>query len=133
MVSIDLLSSSAVSSTSPDMAIEYYRQAIAADERNYSYYWQLGIVYLHSGNLAEAQSTWFLPFMMEGVDSDYLVQELALILDTEAQLASQREEWQISRELRYAIREIQPDNFRSDRGFIRILFSRSISGRLSRC
>jgi predicted O-linked N-acetylglucosamine transferase (SPINDLY family) len=111
MVSIDLLSSSAVSSTSPDMAIEYYRQAIAADERNYSYYWQLGIVYLHSGNLAEAQSTWFLPFMMEGVDSDYLVQELALILDTEAQLASQREEWQISRELRYAIREIQPDNF----------------------
>jgi predicted O-linked N-acetylglucosamine transferase (SPINDLY family) len=119
MVSIDLLSSIDVASTSPDLAVEYYRQAIAADERNYSYYWQLGIVYLHSGNLAEAQSTWFLPFMMEGVNSDALEQELASILETEAQSSGQREEWQIARELRYVIGEIQPDNFHN---VVEILF-----------
>jgi predicted O-linked N-acetylglucosamine transferase (SPINDLY family) len=113
MVSIDLLSSSAVSSTSPDMVIEYYRQAIAADESNYSYYWQLGIAYLYNGDLAEAQSTWFLPLMTEGVDSEFLAQELASVLETEAQLASQREEWQIARELRYAVDEIQPDSFQN--------------------
>jgi predicted O-linked N-acetylglucosamine transferase (SPINDLY family) len=113
MVSIDLLSSPPVSHTSPDMVIEYYRRAIAADEGNYSYYWQLGIAYLYNGDLAAAQSTWFLPFTMGGLEAVSLTKELVSVLDTEAHLASQREEWQIARELRYAISEIQPDCFQN--------------------
>jgi predicted O-linked N-acetylglucosamine transferase (SPINDLY family) len=57
--------------SNPSMAaqIAKYEQAVAQDD-NASNYWWLGISYLLSGDLEEAQATWFIPFANANSESE---------------------------------------------------------------
>lgn len=93
-------------------AASIYEQAIEAEPDVKSHYWHLGLMLLLQEQEAEAQMVWLMA--MSEVDSEVVetaTEELATILDAEANRRQELEDYQIAWAIRQHIREISPTNF----------------------
>ncbi|WP_330205248.1 O-linked N-acetylglucosamine transferase, SPINDLY family protein [Cyanobacterium sp. Dongsha4] len=88
--------------------IKHIEEKIEIDPQNYYYYNYLGLAYFLSGQSLEAQSAWF--FVFNGEENDIYLQQLAKLLEQEAQRYFNFNSYHVSYSLRQIIREILPNN-----------------------
>jgi predicted O-linked N-acetylglucosamine transferase (SPINDLY family) len=92
-------------------AATLYEQAIAAEPKQKSYYWHLGLLLVLQGAEEEAQTTWLLA-MADGEpeEIEQWTIELLLILDEEAGRQHEAKNYLLAWTIRQHIREIDPSN-----------------------
>jgi predicted O-linked N-acetylglucosamine transferase (SPINDLY family) len=95
-----------------DQLVDFYENLIAENPEEISNYWYLGLAYLFQGREEEAQLTWLMVLneIENQEEIEILSQELAQILDTEAQRQEDNKNYQIAWLIRVNIREFQPEN-----------------------
>ncbi len=95
-------------------AADYYKQAIEAEPKVKSHYWNLGLILLLQGQVAEAQTAWKLG-MAEG-DPEQVKQwtvELMEVLQREAERREMLADYTVAWAIRQRIREISPKELRN--------------------
>jgi predicted O-linked N-acetylglucosamine transferase (SPINDLY family) len=91
--------------------IELYEKSIQSEPETVSHYWHLGLAYLLDCQEEEAQATWLFA-MANGTEQENIswTQELANILEVEAQRQSSEKKLDISWLIRRHLQEISPNN-----------------------
>jgi predicted O-linked N-acetylglucosamine transferase (SPINDLY family) len=95
-----------------EIKINAYTTAIESQPDRHELYWELGLIYLRSGDLSAAQATWFAPFINAEPDSiDRLADRLFETLTAAVRDSANREEWETVWQLCTCIEEIKSGDF----------------------
>jgi len=96
-------------SQDPKQAVQLYEQGIESEPERMEYYWYLGLAYILSERIEEAQSTWFLGLME--FSGEEFQEGLAEVLDQEAKRQKDQGQFQLSQTLRLQLAELVPEDF----------------------
>jgi predicted O-linked N-acetylglucosamine transferase (SPINDLY family) len=108
-----------------DQLIQWSEQAIENSEHGSLPYWYLGLGYLLKGQIEEAQGIWLSGwFEAPGeATSDARTEQLADILEQEAERQATKHNFSTSVQIREQLQEIQPENINNSLRLIQILLN----------